>query len=530
MRSAFFALLIFPTVAMAQPEAQDPTKATTEKFESLFRYISRLYVDSVDGEKIVERAIVSMLEELDPHSVYIPAKELKKMNEPLKGNFEGIGIRFNILKDTIFVVNPIPGGPSEKLGIRAGDKIIKVEDETVAGIGITNSGVGERLRGKKGTRVNVSILRRGEDDLLQYEIVRNKIPIYSLDASYMIAPETGYIKINRFSATTMDEFHQAMSDLQMQGMENLILDLQGNGGGYLKTAINLSDEFLSGNKLIVYTEGRAYAKDETYARKEGSFEKGKLVVLVDQSSASASEIVSGAIQDWDRGLIVGRRSFGKGLVQRPITLPDGSAVRLTISRYYTPSGRCIQKPYEEGKDAYHAEKYARLASGELMHADSIDLPDSLKYFTNNERIVYGGGGIMPDVFVPLDTSHTSKYFSALIRKGITNTYSLTYVDKNRKKLKSKYKNALDFKANFEVSDSMMKDFLAQAEEEGIEMNEEEYARSEYAIRLRLKALIGQNFLERGAFYVVINDINESLQRALEVLEDDTFEKMKLAEN
>ena len=365
-----------------------------------------------------------MLEELDPHSIYIPREDLEDVNEPLKGNFEGVGIQFNIVKDTIYVVDAIAGGPSERLGIRAGDRIIGIDTENVAGVGFKNSDVMDRLRGKKGSKVNVSILRRGEPNPLEFTITRDKIPIYSVEAGYMATPSIGYIKVSRFSATTMTEFRSKLDELKALGMEDLVLDLQGNGGGYLRTASDMADEFLGDKKLIVYTEGRTSPRDDTYATKDGRMEKGKLVVMVDEGSASASEIVSGAIQDWDRGLVVGRRSFGKGLVQRPVMLPDGSAVRLTVSRYYTPSGRSIQKPYDEGVEAYQRERIERLAKGELSSVDSIHTTDTVKFFTMNKRIVYGGGGIMPDVFVPIDTTLSSPYFGQLVRKGILNTYAL----------------------------------------------------------------------------------------------------------
>lgn len=504
--------------------------ATTDKFGAIIRHISTLYVDDVDENELVESAIVAMLEKLDPHSIYIPKEELQDMNAPLKGNFDGIGVRFQILKDTIMVVNPIPGGPSEKLGIRAGDKIVTIEGETVAGVGIRNSGVRDRLLGKKGTVVHVGVHRKGEKELLEFEITRDKIPLYSVDASYMVTDKIGYVKVNNFAQTTIREFSNAVIKLKQQGMESLVLDLQGNGGGYLNTAIDLADQFLEDGKLVVYTEGRAFPKYESHATSLGLFEKGDLVVLIDESSASASEIVSGALQDWDRGLLVGRRSFGKGLVQRQIDLPDSSAMRLTISRYFTPTGRSIQKPYDEGIEAYHREKYERYISGELMNEDSVHFPDSLKFKTKmTNRLVYGGGGIMPDVFVPIDTSYNSDYFSSLIRKGILNTFALDYVDKHRNIMVRKFKTFEQFDTGFDV-DEVMEELIAYAEKEGLEKDKEDLKTSRYAIRIRLKASIASNLFDYESFYRVINDLNPALQEAVRILESGEIKEMNLVYN
>lgn len=500
-----------------------------EKVNAFFYQLDRFYVDSIDNNDLIQSVIRKTLQDLDPHSVYIPAEELKKMNEPLVGNFDGIGIQFNILKDTILVISPIAGGPSEKLGIRAGDKIVEIEDTLVAGIGITNNDVVSKLRGKKGTVVNVGIARKGEKNIMKFAITRDKIPIYSVDAGFMLNDNTGYIKVNRFAAKTVDEFKSKLIPMQEQGMQNLILDLQGNGGGYLNTAIALADEFLGTNKLIVYTKGRSFPKEESRATAIGNFEEGKLIVLIDEGSASASEIVSGAIQDWDRGLIVGRRSFGKGLVQKPFMLPDGSAMRLTISRYYTPSGRCIQRDYGEGIEAYYKERYERYSNGELFSEDSISFPDSLKFFTDHKRIVYGGGGITPDLFTPLDTSNNSNLLTAMIRKGITNTYSLNFVEKDRKKLNKLYTDVNVFKSNFKLTEDNMNDLKALAEKEGIEWNEKDYQKSKVVIDARIRALIARNIFDSDAFYYVISDINESLQDALEILESGNYDK-QLATN
>lgn len=403
--------------------------------------ISRLYVDTVNESRLVEHAITGMLEQLDPHSTYNNAEEVKAMNEPLQGNFEGIGIQFQMIEDTLLVIQPVSGGPSEKVGILAGDRITAVNDTAIAGVKMSTEDIMKRLRGPKNSEVDLTIVRRGVTDLLLFTVKRDKIPIHSLDASYMIQPKTGYIRINRFGATTADEFADALKKLQKQGMDDLILDLQGNGGGYLNAAIDLANEFLAQKDLIVYTKGRSEKQSSFYAKGSGCFKTGRLVVLVDEYSASASEIVTGAIQDHDRGVVVGRRTFGKGLVQRPIDLPDGSMIRLTIARYYTPSGRCIQKPYEnkEGEDMldkYHSDLMNRLKHGELMHADSIHFPDSLKYQTLRlGRTVYGGGGIMPDFFVPIDTTQYTDYHRQLVAKGVIIRSTTGYIEKHRDELK-----------------------------------------------------------------------------------------------
>jgi len=526
MRNLILVLLLLPaTIGFSQTERDI---APIEKLNALIFHLQRSYVEEVDTEELVESAILSMLEDLDPHSMYIPADELQAMNEPLEGNFEGIGIQFNIMRDTILVVSPISGGPSEKLGIMTGDRIVEIENEVVAGVGIKNSDVMKLLKGPKDTKVTVGILRRGNKEVIPYEITRDKIPIYSVDAHYMATPEIGYIKVNRFAATTMDEFRAALTSLREQGMEDLVLDLQGNGGGLLTAATEMADEFLDDNKLIVYTEGRAYPKRETLARKKGQFETGRLVILIDEGSASASEIVSGAVQDWDRGLIVGRRSFGKGLVQRPITLPDGSVVRLTVQKYYTPSGRSIQKPYTKGLEAYKKEKYERFYSGELTSSDSIQLPDSLKYFTNRNRMVFGGGGIMPDVFVPLDTTAFTDLNTKLIRKGVFNQFALDYTEKNRKSLEKEFRTVNEFIAGFESDDELMEKFWAFADKEGVSFDEEQYLKSEFLITNRLKALIARNLWDTSAYYQVFNPFWPAYSNAISLLQDNTYNAVNLA--
>lgn len=499
------------------------------KFDALLQYINYAYVDSTSENDIVENAIVQVLKDLDPHSVYIPKEELKKMNEPLVGNFEGIGIQFNILNDTLLVVSPISGGPSEKVGILAGDKIITVDGESIAGVGLKNSDVQDKLRGKKGTKVDVEIKRRNTEKLLDFTITRDKIPIFSVDASYMATPEIGYIKVNRFAKNTNEEFKEGLTKLKEQNMKHLIVDLSGNGGGYLKTAIEMADELLDDKKLIVFTEGNKNPKQEYFTTTKGGFEKGKLVILIDEGSASASEIVSGAIQDYDRGLVIGRRSFGKGLVQKPFSLPDGSAIRLTVARYHTPSGRCIQRPYDGGKEEYYKELNRRYESGELMSQDSIEFPDSLKFETlNSKRTVYGGGGIMPDIFVPIDTTLYSEYFGKVNRKGLFNEFTLNYMDNNRKRLSSKYgEDVTAFMSDFDAEKELLPDFISFASENEIEENKEQIETSKLALAIRLKALVARNLWGTSAFYQVHNALNNAYQRAIDEINSDTFKKEKL---
>ncbi|HMN06510.1 MAG TPA: S41 family peptidase [Flavobacteriales bacterium] len=527
MKKILLALAVLSTApVLAQPSS------ASNKLQALLYQIDNMYVDSVDDNKLVEKAIVSMLAELDPHSVYIPKEDLEQVNEPLKGNFEGVGIQFNIVRDTIYVVDVIAGGPSERVGIRAGDRVVSVNKETVAGTNIKNQDVMKLLRGPKGTKVNVGILRQGERDLLDFSITRDKIPINSLEAAYMAAPGVGYIKVSRFGATTTKEFGDKLDELKKEGMKDLILDLQGNGGGYLRSAVEMADQFLGDRKLIVYTDGRTTPREDTYATKGGKFEKGRLVVMIDEGSASASEIVTGAVQDWDRGLVVGRRSFGKGLVQRPVMLPDGSAVRLTVSRYYTPSGRCIQKPYADGVEAYRHERLDRLKEGELTNADSVHYQDTSKYYTNNKRVVYGGGGVMPDVFVPIDTTLSSAWFSQLVRKGITNTAAINYVDRRRNELKEQYKTVNDFRARFTVGPELENELLRLAEEAQIEPDSAGMARSKALVDLRLKALVARDLWNTTAYWQVINDnnpVDRSYEQALKVITDAEFQRTKLAE-
>ena len=481
--------------------------------------ITNLYVDQVDDNKLVESAIKGMLEELDPHSTYSTPEEVKRMNEPLQGNFDGIGIQFNMAEDTLFVIQPVSGGPSEKVGILAGDRIVMVNDTLIAGVKMSTEDVMRRLKGPKGTQVNVKVLRRGVPELLSFTIRRDKIPVYSLDASYMIAPKIGYIKINRFAATTHEEFMDALATLKGQGMKDLILDLQGNGGGYLNAAIDIANEFLGEKELIVYTEGRRSARRDFYANGNGKHQFGKLVVLVDEYSASASEIVSGAVQDWDRGMVVGRRTFGKGLVQRPIDLPDGSMIRLTISRYYTPAGRCIQKPYENTEN-YAADLIERYNRGEMMSADSIHFPDSLKCTTLKKgRIVYGGGGIMPDYFVPVDTTLYTDYHRQISYKGVLLKVHYQLIDSYRKEWNKQFKDYASFAQNFELTEPMMQRLTDEATKAGISYHEEQYRKSEPLLKLQLKALIARDLWDMNEYYHTINAVDESVKKALELLKE-----------
>lgn len=483
------------------------------KFRDILSYIERDYVDTVDIEELSDYAITKMLEKLDPHTAYIPADEMEMARSYLEGDFEGIGIEFNIFKDTIYVVTPLSGGPSEAAGLMAGDKIIKVDGETVAGVDINNEGVFKRLRGPKGSKVNLVVKRKGNKQLLDFTIQRSKIPTYSVDVKYMVDDKTGYIKVSRFSATTFEEFKEALGELRKKGMQQLVLDLRGNPGGYMDHAIRMADEFISDEKMIVYTDGKGDKYDsKTFANVKGDFENGPLVVLLDEGSASASEIVAGALQDNDRALIVGRRSFGKGLVQMPIPLNDGSELRLTISRYYTPSGRSIQKPYNGDAEDYQLDMLHRFESGEYFHPDSTLFVDSLKYKTLKGRPVYGGGGIMPDVFVPRDTMEFSHYLTQLYNNNIIREYTLNYYRDNRKELeKMKFDK---FRKNFEVTDKMLQDVVQMATKAGVKYNEEEFKRSKNLLRNNLKAFIARSVYGNKGFFPVLHESDEEFQEAL----------------
>lgn len=501
-------------------QAQNEVQENQVKFARLLRLVDGYYVDSSDVGDLTEKAIVHLLEELDPHSTYISKEEVDKMNEPLKGNFEGIGISFNIYKDTLLVTTTIAGGPSEKVGLRAGDRIIEVDGENIAGIGLKNSDVFDLLRGQKGSKVDLAIARKGESNPLEFTIERDKIPIFSLDASYMLNESTGYIKLNKFSATTTEEFSTAMAELKSEGIQNLVLDLRNNGGGYLKSAIELADQFLNDDQLVVYTDGTNDPRREYKATSKGAFEEGKVVVLVNEGSASASEIVSGAVQDWDRGVIIGRRSFGKGLVQKPFFLNDGSMIRLTTAHYYTPSGRCIQKPYDGGISEYRKDYANRISNGEMFSADSIHFDDDLKHKTLvNGRDVYGGGGVMPDIFVPMDTSSHYAYLNKLRRKRVTYNFVLDYVDAHRKDLTKKYPTFDKFNENFEITAEDVEQVVAKGVEEGIEKDEESLSFLEDDLKREIKAFIARDVYSRNDMYKVLNEEDEAILKALEVFDN-----------
>ena len=579
----FFLFLSLFISVKAQTNTED-FRINSEKMNTVLQLIKFGYVDSVSLNKYVEKGVVEMLKDLDPHTAYISKEEVERTNEPLVGNFEGVGIQFQIIKDTIIVASVINGGPSEKVGILAGDKIIKIDTLSAVGKHLNNKWVFDHLRGKKNTTVGLQIVRRGSSAPLQFTIIRDKIPINSIDAYYMAAPEVGYIKLDRFAQTTMDEFAKAIATLKLSGMKHLILDLRGNGGGYLGTAIDLSDQFLTTEKQIVYTEGASSPIQRYYATTKGEFENGRLVILIDESSASASEIVSGAIQDWDRGIIIGRRSFGKGLVQKPFTLNDGSVIRLTTARYHTPTGRCIQKPYDEGLDDYYMDFSKRLKHGEFVSADSIKFPDSLKYFTPSKRVVYGGGGIMPDIFIPMDTNKLSAFYGNLYRKGVFNNFIMQYLDVNRKQLKEKYPTSTDFISNFKVEQPLLDEFYAFAAKEGVtdssafdfnemltafiattkdsvntvkstddvsvklktdqfinafnayvktEMNRKnnpELAQESFKyIKLQLRFLLARNLYDFSAGLQIWAEVDDTYHKAIQVIQDEKlFKKMKIS--
>lgn len=484
--------------------------------------INSLYVDSVDENKLVEYAIVGMLQKLDPHSSYTDAKETKDMEEPLQGEFSGIGIQFNMKEDTLYVIQTIPGGPSERVGILAGDRIVLVNDTLIAGVKMKRTDIMKRLRGKKGTKVTVKVRRGSSPDLITFRITRDKIPLHSVDASYMLDDKTGYVRISNFGAKTHDEMMDALSSLSKQGMQQVIIDLTDNGGGYLNAAIEMCNEFLDRGQLIVYTEGLKSPRNEANAFGNGKYKDLPMVIMVNQYSASAAEIFSGAMQDWDRAVVVGRRTFGKGLVQRPIRFDDGSMMRLTVARYYTPSGRCIQKPYTKGnKKAYEEDLLDRSKSGEYYCLDSIHFNDSLRYTTlTHQRPIYGGGGIMPDIFVPVDTSEYSTYYRDMVAKGIVNQFVIDYVDKHRKDIKKDYPTLEDFDARFALTDADIKRFIEAGEKDKVKYDEEKFRTSERVFRTMIKGLIARDvYADSSAYTRIVNHRNPDLDAALKVLYD-----------
>jgi carboxyl-terminal processing protease len=522
-----FLLLVF-VLGFVQPTLSQIDNLQLEKMARALQVVRLTYVEPVEEEKLVEDAIRGMLRELDPHSVYLSAEELRQANEPLQGSFEGIGVQFNIINDTIVVVSPVPGGPSEKVGIMPGDKIVSIDNESSTGSQVTNQFVMDRLRGQRGSQVAVGVYRRGSRDILDFTITRDRIPINSIDAAFMAAPGIGYIKVNRFARTTMREFREAMEKLAKEGMEHLVLDLNYNSGGFLDVAIDLADQFLDRDQLIVYTEGNSAPTQLRNSTSRGAFKKGKLVVLINEGSASASEILAGAIQDWDRGLIVGRRSFGKGLVQQPFNLPDGSAIRLTTARYHTPTGRSIQKPYDEGNDKYFEDLTQRLRMGELVNPESITFPDSLKYYTKiNKRVVYGGGGIMPDVFIPIDTTRVSNFYSRLVRRGVINTFGIEFTNDRRLELAQQYPDENAFVRNFVVTDTLVKDLFDFAEKQGVTPGEEDLGNTMPYLKIQLKGLIARNLFDFSAYIQVASEMDDAYQKAIKLIQSDIFDEMKI---
>lgn len=527
-----FIAIMFIGMAIFQIHSQGLVLTPGQKLYMAENAITQLYVDTVNEDKLVEDAIKGMLEKLDPHSTYSNAEETKELNEPLAGNFSGIGITFNMTQDTLYVIQTVAGGPSERVGLLAGDRIISVNDTAIAGVKMKNSQIMKKLRGPKGTDVEVTVLRRqsGATDTIEFRITRDDIPIYSVDAAYMADPKTGYIRLNKFAAETPAEVIKAINDLEKQGMEQLILDLADNGGGYLQAAVELLGEFLPTGSLAVFTEGRTTPRTDMNAFPSGKkplFADGRLVVMANQYSASAAEITSGGIQDWDRGLVVGRRTFGKGLVQRPIPFPDGSMIRLTIAHYYTPSGRDIQKPYEKGnQQAYQRDILDRFNNGELMHADSIHHADSLKVKTLRlGRTIYGGGGITPDKFVALDTTENTKYYRNVVAKGLINRYVISYVDDHRKEILKQYPDADKFVEHFEVSPEMIEQLLQLADKEGIERNAEEAKTSEPLFKVILKGLIGRDIYDNATYFKVYNRHDPIYKEALRLINSPEYDEL-----
>jgi len=486
---------------------------TNNKVDLLINYINDNYVDTVNRDKLYKQAIDGMLQSLDPHSSYIPAEEFNEVNDPMMGGFEGIGVEFRIEKDSIVIVNTIGGGPSERVGIKGGDRIVKVDKQIEVGKKITNPKVMKLLKGPKGTKVNISIFRRGTKGLIDFTVIRDRIPINSIDIAYMVEPGIGYIKLNKFAESTMDEFDQSLDKLQKSGMKKLILDLRGNPGGIMQAAIHISDQFLTKGKLIVYTKGTHRSKESAIAKGDGLFEKQPLIILIDEGSASAAEILAGAIQDNDRGILIGRRSFGKGLVQEQLSFKDGSAVRVTVARYYTPTGRCIQRSYKNGTDEYFNDYYKRMTDGELTNADSIKFNDSLKFKTPAGRIVYGGGGIMPDIFIPVETGMNFRYYNALINKGVIFEYAFELTDKLRKQF-SKNMSFEKFKTSFKVTPVMFAELIKRGEKEGVKYDAKSAKQMESRINMLLKAYIARNIYGDPGFFPILLEDDNVFHRAI----------------
>lgn len=506
----------------AQYSRSNSASRQQQKLLMVENIVNNLYVDNVDEEKIVENAVRGILENLDPHSSYSTKEETTSSQETMQGSFSGIGIQFNMQKDTLYVVQTIAGGPSEKVGILPGDRFIAVDDSIIAGRKLKNTDIMKRLRGPKGTKVNIKVKRGSNTDLLEFRITRDDIPLNSIDAVYMADGKTGYIRLSRFAATSYKEFKDAITKLKKQGMQQLILDLTDNGGGYMQIAAQIANEMLNRGNLIVYTKGRKSPRQNLNADGSGTFRTQKVVVMINQFSASASEILSGAVQDWDRGVVVGRRSFGKGLVQREFLLPDSSSFRLTIARYYTPSGRNIQKPYVKGdREDYDKDIIDRYNHGELQSADSIHFADSLKHTTLRlHRTVYGGGGIMPDVFVPLDTTQYTDYHRRLVAKGIIPQFALRYVDKNRADLKAQYPDAQKFIKEFTVTDEMLNNLVDAGKAEKVDFDKSQFAKSKEMLRTFVKAAIANDLFSTGAYFQIVNEQNDIYKEALSIINDD----------
>ena len=518
VKKSLLLLLIFISLDPVVIFAQD-VQSQAIKFGRVLNLIDNFYVDTTNVNKLTEHAISELLSTLDPHSVYISKDEVAEMNQPLEGNFEGIGISFNIFQDTLMVMTTIPGGPSESVGLKPGDRIVKVNEKVIVGIGLKNQEVFKLLRGDKGTRVNLVIIRKGEKAPLDFTIIRDKIPIFSVDASFLLNKETAYIKLNKFAATTISEYQEAMKSLSAKAkIKNLVLDLRGNGGGFLGAAYDLANQFLEENKLIVYTEGIHSPRRDYLSTTRGDFIQGNLIILIDEGSASASEIVSGAIQDWDRGVLIGRRSFGKGLVQQPFSLNDGSVIRLTTAHYYTPAGRNIQKPYKDDIKNYRNEYLKRYEKGEMFSKDSISLPDSLMMKTLvTKRKVYAGGGIMPDIFIPMDTSMYYRYFNNLVRKNVLFPFVVGFIDKNRELIKAKYKSFDDFKLNFHVDDQEMEELIKAGEKEKVKRDDESLKVSGVIIARQIRALVAREIYNSGSYYQIMIEDDKEVEKALEIL-------------